>query len=324
MTTIELLEPADDAQFAEFYAVYAAALADEWDRPYSAHEKRLALLEKSDYQETVGLLGRDDAGVAVVAGSIEFALKDNVDVGFIEVGVTPEHRRQGHGTAMIAQLSELARSRGRGALMGEARWDDGQPGSGHTAFAEACGFHLDMADVHRVLGLPATLPDAPVRDGYTLHSWRRRAPDEWVDQYANLVSLLVQEAPSGDFPLEKEFFDEARIRADEQLLIDQGRIMQVVVAQSPDGELAGHTQLVFPESDPGDVYQWATLVLPEHRGHRLGLSLKVEAMREAADLLVGRRFVHTYNMDRNGPMIAVNEAMGFRPVGWLGEFVRTS
>jgi GNAT superfamily N-acetyltransferase len=134
--------------------------------------------------------------------------------------------------------------------------------------------------------------------------------------------LLVQEAPSGEFPPEKEFFDEGRIRADVQLRIDQGPVMLVVVALSPDRVLAGHTQLVFPESDPADVYQWATLVLPEHRGHGLGLSLKTNAMQEAADLLEGRRFVHTFNRASNGPMIAVNEAMGFRPVGWLGEFVK--
>src|SRR3954465_10460277 len=101
MTAIEPLDPNDDAQFAEFYSVYASANAEEWDRPYSAHEKRLALLEKSDYQEVVGALGRDADGVAVVAGTVDFSLKDNVDVGFVEVGVTPEHRRQGHGTAML-------------------------------------------------------------------------------------------------------------------------------------------------------------------------------------------------------------------------------
>jgi GNAT superfamily N-acetyltransferase len=322
MTTIESLDPADDVQYAEFYSVYAAALGDEWDRPYSAREKRLALQEKSEYQEVIGALGRNDAGVAVVAGTIDFSLKDNVDVGFIEVGVAPGHRRQGHGSAMVAHLVELNSSRGRTSLMGEVRWDEGQTGSGHTAFAEACGFHLDMADAHRVLDLPTALPEAPARDGYTMVSWRRGVPDEWIDQYAHLVSRLVEDSPSGDFPLENEFYDAGRIRADERLLAEQGRVMQVVAAVSPDGELVGHTQLVFPESDPGDVYQWATLVLPEHRGHGLGLSLKVEAMRVSADLLEGRRFVHTYNHADNGPMIAVNEVMGFRRVGWLGEFVR--
>jgi hypothetical protein len=34
------------------------------------------------------------------------------------------------------------------------------------------------------------------------------------------------------------------------------------------------------------------------------------------------RVVHTWNADVNAAMIAVNEAMGFRPVERLGEFQR--
>lgn len=322
MTTIESLDPANDAQFAEFHAVHLAANAEEWDRPRSAHEQRVELFDDSEYQEVRGVVARDDAGLAVAQGTIELTLKDNLGVAFIDIRVVPSRRRQGHGTAVLTHLASLARARGRTSLMGEARWDAGQTGSGHAAFAEARGFHLDITEGHRVLDLPATMPAAPASDGYTLHNWRGRCPDEWIDQYADLVSLLIQEAPSGDFPLENEFFDAARIRADEQMLVDQGRQMQVVVALAPDEILAGHTQLVFPESNPGDVYQWATLVLPKHRGHGLGLSLKVRAMEASADLLEGRQHVHTSNATSNGPMIAVNEAMGFRLVAYTGEFVR--
>ncbi|MCW2751768.1 MAG: hypothetical protein JWR83_2878 [Aeromicrobium sp.] len=321
MTTIELLDPADDAAFAEFHGVYRSAFTDEWDRPFGPHELRVSLLDDSDFQQVLGYVGRDDAGAPVAVGTVEFTFKDNVDLGFIQIYVAPDRRREGHGTAMESYLADVARERGRTSLMGEARWEFGQ--TAYRAFAEARGYHLDLADGHRVLDLPATLPDAPVRDGYTLHDWRERTPDEWIDQYANMVSVFVQEAPMGDHPFENEFYDAARVRADEQRLIDQGRIMQVVAAVSPEGELAGHTQLVFPAADPGDVYQWATLVLPAHRGHGLGLSLKVAAMEAAADLLEGRQYVHTGNALSNEPMIAVNDAMGYRLVAYSGEFVRS-
>jgi GNAT superfamily N-acetyltransferase len=321
MTMIEPLDPADDAQFAEFYAVYLAAFTDEWDRPYGSQELRVTLLEDSEFEQVVGFVGRDDAGAPVAVGTVEFTFKDNLDLGFLQIYVAPDRRREGHGTAMESHLAGIAREQRRTSLMGEARWDIGQPG--HRAFAEARGYHLDLADGHRVLDLPATLPAAPVRDGYTLHHWRGRTPDEWVDQYAQLNALFVQEAPTGDHPIENEFYDAARVRADDQRLIDQGRVMQVVVAVAPEGELAGHTQLVFPGADPGDVYQWGTLVLPGHRGHGLGLSLKVRAMEVAGDLLEGRRYVHTGNALSNEPMIAVNDAMGYRLVAYSGEFVRS-
>ncbi|MCL3819735.1 GNAT family N-acetyltransferase [Aeromicrobium wangtongii] len=322
MTTVERLDPRDGEQFAAFHGAYLAAHDDEWDRPYSAQERRAELLDDSSYTVTHGVLARDVSGHVVGSGVVELPLKDNLTLAYIEVAVPPEHRRRGHGTAILRGLEEIAVDAGRTALFAEVRWPADADASARTAFAEARGFRRDLVDAHRVLDLPASLPEAPVRDGYSLRAWRGPCPPEWVDQYAGLLSLLVQEAPSGDYPLENEFFDAERVRRDEQLLVAQGRVMQVAVAVADDGRLAAHTQLVFSESDPDNVYQWDTLVLPEHRGHGLGLSLKILAMRESADLLEGRRYVHTFNAATNGPMIAVNDAMGFRLVGWLGEYVR--
>jgi RimJ/RimL family protein N-acetyltransferase len=322
MTTIELLDPRDDEQYAAYHAAYLAAHDDEWDRPYSFRERRAELLDESPYVTASGVLARDDAGRAVGGGLLELPHRDNRTLAYVEVTVPPVHRGHGHGSAILRTLDEMAAAAGRTTLFAEVRWPAGSDGSTRTAFAEARGFRRDLADAHRVLRLPASLPEAPVRDGYVLRSWRGPCPQEWVDEYAGLLSLLVQEAPSGDYPLENEFFDEDRVRRDEALLVEQGRVMQVVVALSPDGVLVGHTQLVFSEDDRDDVHQWDTLVLPAHRGHGLGLSVKVAAMDGSADLLAGRSYVHTFNAASNTPMIAVNEAMGFRLVGWLGEYVR--
>ncbi|MCW2771579.1 MAG: hypothetical protein JWR27_3012 [Aeromicrobium sp.] len=322
MTTLEPLDPRDDARYAAYHAAYLAAHDDSWDRPYSARERRVELLDESPYVSTSAVLARDESGAVVGAGLVELPLKDNHTLAYVEVTVPPEHRGRGHGSAILASLDELAAAAGRTTLFAEVRWPAGSEGSVRTAFAEARGFRRDLTDAHRVLVLPATLPQAQVQDDYVLRSWRGPCPQEWVAEYAGLLSLLVQEAPSGDYPLENEFFDAGRVRRDEALLATQGRVMQVVVAVSPDGVLAGHTQLVFSESDRDDVFQWDTLVLPEHRGHGLGLSLKVSAMQESDDLLAGRAYVHTFNAASNAPMIAVNEAMGFRLVGWLGEYVR--
>lgn len=96
--------------------------------------------------------------------------------------------------------------------------------------------------------------------------------------------------------------------------------MSIAVAEG--GEIVGHTQLVFA-ADDSEAYQWDTLVLPTHRGHGLGLALKVYTMHQAADLLEGRRAVTTYNAAVNAPMIRVNEALGFRQVAWCAEYVKT-
>jgi RimJ/RimL family protein N-acetyltransferase len=176
-------------------------------------------------------------------------------------------------------------------------------------------------DAMRVLPLPATLPPLEVADGYAIHSWRGACPEQWVGGYADVRRLLVEEAPSGEVGLENEFWDVDRIRHEEALWAEQCRTPQVSIAVSADGKVVGHTQLLFP-SDDVEVYQWDTLVLPTHRGHGLGLALKVATMHEAADLLDGRRRITTYNAASNEPMIRVNAALGFEQVAWVGEYVK--
>ncbi|WP_414172544.1 GNAT family N-acetyltransferase [Clavibacter tessellarius] len=70
------------------------------------------------------------------------------------------------------------------------------------------------------------------------------------------------------------------------------------------------------------TYQQDTLVLAEHRGHRLGMLLKVENLLLLAREAPGADRVVTWNADENRPMLAVNEALGFRHVGTSGSWLR--
>jgi RimJ/RimL family protein N-acetyltransferase len=222
---------------------------------------------------------------------------------------------------VIEAIEQIGRDAGRRTLYGEAVWELDAVDPAAQAFAEAMGFGLDIMDAMRVLSLPATLPSLAVADGYAIHAWRGAAPDAWVQDYVDVRRLINEEAPSGESGLENEFWDVARVRSEEAMWAEQGRTPQVCIAVSDEGEVVGHTQLLFP-SDGAEVYQWDTLVLPMHRGHGLGLALKVTAMQEAADLLEGRRRITTYNAAGNEPMIRVNEALGFRQVAWVGEYVK--
>jgi RimJ/RimL family protein N-acetyltransferase len=122
--------------------------------------------------------------------------------------------------------------------------------------------------------------------------------------------------------LEPEVFDAERVRADEAVFEASGRTKYTTVAVAPDGELVAYSELVVPRHDPGRVYQWGTLVRPAHRGHRLGVATKARNLLWLQAEEPGLSLLVTYNAEVNGPMIAVNEAMGFRPVERLGEFQR--
>ncbi|SHN56345.1 hypothetical protein SAMN05660350_00673 [Geodermatophilus obscurus] len=60
----------------------------------------------------------------------------------------------------------------------------------------------------------------------------------------------------------------------------------------------------------------------EHRGHRLGARIKVAVLREVAATLPAVRRISSYNADANRPMVAVNEALGFRRAGGLSTWLR--
>lgn len=320
MTTVERIDPTDAAAFAAFYDAYARSFNRDFDQPYTAAELALDLAP-DDYNASIALLARD--GELVVGGAwAELPQKDNRTFAFAEVFVVPERRREGRGTELVDVLTRACADAGRSTMLVEAAWAVDDEAAPAKQFAERCGFELDIMDAHRELLLPARMPPLTIDPAYELRSWRGPCPEELVDGYADVRRLMVQEAPSGDSGLENEHWDAARIRSEEAKWARSGRTPQVSVAIARDGTVVGHTQLLFP-GDSVEVYQWDTLVLPSHRGHGLGLALKVFTMHEAADLLDGRRRIHTYNAASNAPMIGVNEAMGFRQVAWVGEYVRS-
>ncbi len=317
---MERFDPAHPLVFDAFYDAYARSFNREFDQPYTSVELAIDMVP-DEYTVTTAHIARDDDGAVVGGAWAELPLKDNVTFAYGEVFVVPEHRRQGHGTALTEALKAACHEAGRSTILGEAVWgvdDDDAPAK---KFSEHLGFTLDIMDAHRELLLPARLPPLTIDPAYEIRSWRGACPDELVDGYADVRRLMVQEAPSGDAGLENEHWDAARVRTEEAKWAKSGRVPQVSVAIARDGSVVGHTQLIFP-NESVEVYQWDTLVLPSHRGHGLGLTLKVFTMHEVADLLDGRRRIHTYNAASNAPMIAVNEAMGFRQVAWVGEYIR--
>jgi hypothetical protein len=89
----------------------------------------------------------------------------------------------------------------------------------------------------------------------------------------------------------------------------------VVAAVAPDGTLAGYTELVLGATMVRrGAMQSGTLVLPAHRGHRLGLAAKVANLRQLLAFDSSPRLLHTYNAGVNAPMLAVNAQLGFRAV----------
>lgn len=332
---IRRLDVDDDTDFELFHSVYEAA--NRAGRPYATTwplvERRAAYRTPSSSNEQRAYLG--SVGDRVVAvGELELPLTENVDHAELTCHVMPDRRRQGHGRAMARCLRAEALAAGRrlatawvhgGVLDGSGQLEERSPGS---HFCQAVGLQERNVDVHRVLDLP--VPDqrldrmaeaaAAHHQAYTIVSWTDPCPDVYVSAYCALKSVMNAEAPLGDLVLEPERWDEQRLRESEAELVAMGRTRHVVAAVDHEGTMVAHNEVLHAVHDPGRLWNWDTLVLPDHRGHRLGLALKVANLRLVQQAHPDGRELHTFNAVQNAPMIAVNDALGFRPVELTGEW----
>ena len=316
----------DDERFADWCGIWAASqLADRPDelpRPVRDHvalaRQMLAPGGSRDGTHRAALV--DD----VVVGALRLILptQDNPAVALVDVAVHPDHRRRGIGALLLDEGTRLAKDHGRTELISEV--DEPRPGTAGRAFALRHGWTCDLLETRRDLELPpdeqrlvALEADARAASrGYELVTWRDRTPDELIEDRALLARRMTTDVPLGDLPVDEEHWDAARIREFEALHVARGRTVLSAGAVK-DGRLVAFTDLQIPLAQPERAQQAGTLVLREHRGHRLGALMKTAVLREVLAAFPSVRRISTYNSDSNTPMVAVNEALGFRPVGRL-------
>jgi hypothetical protein len=86
----------------------------------------------------------------------------------------------------------------------------------------------------------------------------------------------------------------------------------------PTGRLAGFTQISVPADRTQPVRQQSTLVLREHRGHRLGLLVKLANLRQLTQAVPDATVILTGNAEDNRHMLDVNETIGYMPIAYGG------
>jgi len=316
------LDAWDDAEFAEAYAVLVEA--ETHGRPHAQVDEarviRSSLVRPSATVIVQGWMARVDgraAGVLLVA----WPLLDDAQVCWPMLAVAPAARRRGVGSALCAVLMRAVRSAGRSVIQAEVSHPadvDVWPG---TAFAERHGFRLAMREAHCVLRLPVPPDrlDVAAGHGYELRAWRDSCPGDLVDGYCRMRERFEGEAPTGDLLVGPQRWDEARVRDTEQRRLAQGRSSWTTVALSPGGEMVGFTELVAVVTGR-EANQNQTLVLPEHRGHRIGAAMKAANLRRMSADLPGIELVHTNVAPDNDAMNRVNRELGFEPVELLDEW----
>jgi GNAT superfamily N-acetyltransferase/RimJ/RimL family protein N-acetyltransferase len=259
-------------------------------------------------------LARDDSGEPVGCYSLRLPQKDNVTAAFCELVVTPERRRAGTGSAMLEHCAERAQQAGRSRLRSFA-----PDGSAGAAFASARGATGGIDEVMRTMSVDETLPAKlsalraeaqPHAAGYELLSWRAPTPEEHLGELVELQKIIA-DAPM-DEGIEPTAWDADRIRTMEKAILAKGIHYYTVVARhTASGQLVALTEVATDPDTPGWGFQQLTSVRREHRGHRLGLLVKIAMLDLLADREPEMRHIFTGNAGANDHMIAINEQLGY-------------
>src|SRR5439155_14345969 len=123
-------------------------------------------------------------------------------------------------------------------------------------------------------------------------------PDDRDRLYA-LYTRLLLDVPEENEPLDRAVFDQHLDKPDAVVLVVR------------DGPAWVGQATVHPMGRDG-AWNAFTGVLAEYRGRGLATALKVADAEEVARR--GRGWIETLNHAANAPMLAVNRALGYRPV----------
>jgi GNAT superfamily N-acetyltransferase len=299
-----------------------------WHRPHEPRSLYVAALP-----DVPGIVGR---------GFLETRLEDGWPVAWIAVQVLPRYRGRGIGTAIADAVEADAREAGATRLLvyvvspdapGErlqAPTGSGSVprGNDEVRFLLGRGYRLEQVERGSRLPLPLpsdelarSLDDAVRASGtdYRLVQWIGGTPVSWREDMATLLTRMSTDAPSAGLDEPEDVWTVDRLVAQQEA--DSSAPVTALTTAAlhvPSGRLVAFSELSVSDEVSRPVWQEDTLVLHEHRGHGLGLLVKLGNLVQLHAERPGHPSVVTFNAEENRHMLAINERLGFVPVGYEG------
>jgi GNAT superfamily N-acetyltransferase len=332
---IRPLDPHDDEQMRRFHEIaWRAEMEDgrPWNTFHTYPELSGNFREQTGDRQLRGWCVHE-GGEMVGAGSMQWSELDNLDKAYVFPFVEPERRGRGIGGTLLEAMVEAARELGRTRVLTFAGVAvEERETAGVLRFADAHGFRLANTEVLRVLPLPVpgTLLEKLAREttahheGYSVETYVDALPERYLASYCALLNLLIVDAPTGAVDFEAERVTPALQQQKLGRNARMGRTTYLCVAVR-DGQVVAQSDLVVPPGTTGaaeEAHQLGTFVHRQHRGHRLGTAVKVANLAALQAGHPGVTQVQTQNGETNGWMVAINERLGFVPVGLCPELVR--
>lgn len=275
-------------------------------------------------RELIGMIQEPESGKIIGRASVWLNSKDNVHMAWIDLGVLPEHRRQGLGRRLFGWAAEESKADGRnlillesngrvpaGAIMAERM--QARPG------LEARVSQLVLSEVDREQMRSWKERAAERAEGFEIGFWDGPFPEDELPAIVELLKVM-NTAPRDNLELEDEDLTSEMLREHERNMEASGSYRWVVYArEKATGDFAGFTEIFARKSIPSVIWQGGTGVYPRFRNLGLGRWLKADMIERVLDNMPEAKFVRTGNAESNGPMLGINVAMGFKP--YLSEMV---
>lgn len=331
-------EAADFAEMVRVRNIVYRQISGRDDNDITADEL-LPFYQPDEYElRFVWTVVKDDAVVGRIG--VDIPLEGDSKALYWLIELQREVWSQGIGSAAYEFVEQVAREHGRTVLESWAKHPeapgprlDPPTGFGSVPLDHAARFYLShgysLEQVERFseleLSTSADTVDRLLAEateaarGYRVVDWFAPTPPERADGYAQMKARMSTDAPTAGLEMPEETWDAARIAKHDEQYTSSQRLIHVTAAQHIEtGQLCAFNELVIGKDRTGVTHQEDTLVLKEHRGHRLGLLVKCAGLVAWRDIAPDSPRVITYNAEENRPMLSINEAIGFVPVSYEG------
>lgn len=256
-------------------------------------------------------------------GVVGFALVNHArhafvaDTYWLDVGVVPAARKQGHGTALYETVVQAlaARNAQRIRTATKESMTEGLEFLAHRGFVEdkrdwESRLYLREFDFEAFAGARERVEAAGIRIS-TLADELASDPDAARKAY-ELAEAVHRDVPSSDKPTPVDYETWAKGHLEGPNYMPEAYFLAI----DADGGWLAMSNMEPSDGDKTFLWQGLTGVRREARGKGLAMALKLETVRFARAR--GVDHIKTWNDQGNRPMLRINEAMGFvKQPAWI-------